>query len=65
MRVKKLKSRYPDVFEAYQFCRNNADKFVGRIHGPVVLSVNVKDVRYAAMIEQVLGGAASAHLRVS
>lgn len=65
IRLNKLKSRFPDVITAYEFCKNNPDKFISRIHGPVALVVNVKDVRYASMVEQILGGAGSSHLRVS
>lgn len=65
IRLNKLRSRFPDVITAYEFCKNNPDKFIGRIHGPVALVVNVKDVRYASMIEQILGGSGSSHLRVS
>lgn len=64
-RLNKLKSRYPHVVQAYNYCRENADKFVGRVHGPVVMAINVKDIRYASMVEQVLGGPGSSHLRVS
>ncbi|GAA5809321.1 hypothetical protein MFLAVUS_002728 [Mucor flavus] len=63
IRLNKLKSRFPDVITAYEFCKNNPDKFIGKIHGPVALVVNVKDVRYASMVEQILGGAGSSHLR--
>ncbi|KAI9263546.1 hypothetical protein EDC94DRAFT_670761 [Helicostylum pulchrum] len=63
IRLNKLRSRFPDVITAYEFCKNNPDKFIGRIHGPVALVVNVKDVRYASMVEQILGGSGSSHLR--
>ncbi|KAG2201411.1 hypothetical protein INT47_001460 [Mucor saturninus] len=63
VRLNKIRGRYPHVFEAHKYCKENPDKFIGRIHGPVVLSINVKDARYASMVEQVLGGSASSHLR--
>lgn len=64
VRLNKLRNKYPHVYQAFNYCRENPDKFVGKVHGPVVLVINVKDVRYASMVEQVLGGAASSHLRV-
>jgi hypothetical protein len=63
-RMNKIKSRWPDVYKAYQFCRENRDKFIGRIHGPIALQINVKDIRYSSMIEQILGGSKSTHFRV-
>lgn len=62
-RLNKLRNRYPHVYQAFQYCKENPDKFTGKVHGPVVMSINVKDGRYASMVEQVLGGAASSHLR--
>jgi hypothetical protein len=65
VRMNKLKNRYPDVYEAYKFVKENPDKFQGKIHGPVALAINVKDNRYNALVEQTLGGAKSSVLRVN
>lgn len=65
VRMNKIKQRYPDVVEAYLFCKNNRDKFRGRIHGPIALAINVKDNQYNALVEQFLGGSKSGTLRVN
>lgn len=65
VRINKMKQRYSDVMTAHTFCKNNASKFKGKIHGPVALAINVKDNRYNALVEHSFGGARSSVFRVS
>ena len=65
MRMNKLSTNFPEVYTAYQYCRQNPDKFKGKIHGPVAIAINVKDPRYNDMIENAMGGAKSQTLKVS
>lgn len=64
-RVSMIQRDYPQVAQAYTWIRHNQDKFRGRVYGPLALEINVKDTRYASMIEQALGGGKSSVFRVS
>ncbi|KAI7902560.1 uncharacterized protein BX663DRAFT_435036, partial [Cokeromyces recurvatus] len=62
-RLKRLENNYPDTVKAYKWLKENKDKFEGKIYGPIVLLLNLKDPRYAAIVENALGGARSDLLR--
>lgn len=54
-----------DTVEAYQWLQQNRSMFKGNIYGPIVMSINLVDTRYADIVESALGGERGAHLRVS
>ncbi|KAL9554740.1 hypothetical protein MBANPS3_002683 [Mucor bainieri] len=62
-RLKTLIGFYPDIGRAYDWYRENKDKFRGRVYEPAVLLLNLKDPRYAGQVEYALGGSRSGHLR--
>jgi uncharacterized protein (DUF2461 family) len=63
-RMHRIKQQYPHVEVAYHWLRENRDKFRGRVYGPLALDINVKDTRYASMIESVFGGMKGSIFRV-
>ncbi|CAO3703824.1 unnamed protein product [Rhizopus stolonifer] len=56
IRLQALKNRHADTFTAFEWLRANRDQFTGRVYNPILLELNLKDSKYAAHIEQVLGG---------
>ncbi|KAI8647313.1 hypothetical protein BD408DRAFT_171311 [Parasitella parasitica] len=62
-RMRLLTGQYPDVARAYEWLKENRHRFSGQVYDPVVLLLNLKDSRYAAQVEQALGGFRSSHLR--
>lgn len=65
IRLQALKNRHADTFTAFEWLRANRDQFTGRVYNPILLELNLKDSKYAAHIEQVLGGQRSNVFRVS
>lgn len=59
-----LSRQHEDTYKAYQWLMQNRDKFRGKIHGPILLQLQLKDRRYADIVESVLGGERGSHLRV-
>ncbi|KAI8988303.1 P-loop containing nucleoside triphosphate hydrolase protein [Mycotypha africana] len=55
-RLRKLQRDYPDTVKLHEYIDENKDQFEGRVYGPVVLMMNLKDARYAALVEQAMGG---------
>lgn len=64
-RLNQLAQKHRDTVKAYEWLRQNRNKFKGKIHGPVVMQINVKDQRYADIVESILSGENGPHLRVS
>ncbi|KAI9477764.1 MAG: hypothetical protein EXX96DRAFT_225498 [Benjaminiella poitrasii] len=62
-RLTRLKRFYPDTVKAYNWLKENRNQFEGKIYDPIVLLLNLKDPRYAAMIENAMGGTRSDLLR--
>ncbi|KAI8138054.1 hypothetical protein BJV82DRAFT_632418 [Fennellomyces sp. T-0311] len=62
-RCETLRKWQADTVAAYTWLKNNREKFSGRIHGPIVLQIDLKDQRYADLVETILGGRHSNHLR--
>ncbi|KAG0767977.1 hypothetical protein G6F57_000086 [Rhizopus arrhizus] len=56
IRLQQLQRFHPDTVKAFEWLKQNRDKFSGRVYNPVLLEINLKDSRYASHIEQVLGG---------
>ncbi|KAI9271589.1 P-loop containing nucleoside triphosphate hydrolase protein [Phascolomyces articulosus] len=49
--------------KAYQWLKENRHRFKRKIHGPLVLQIQLKDERYANLVESLLGGRYSTNLR--
>lgn len=47
----KLRNRHRDTFAAIQWLRQHRDFFVGNVHEPMMLVINVKDHRFAKYVE--------------
>ncbi|KAI7875309.1 P-loop containing nucleoside triphosphate hydrolase protein [Lichtheimia hyalospora FSU 10163] len=58
-----IREHHPDTAKAYVWLRENRDMFKGRIHGPIGMMLNIKDARYANLVESVLGGIRGSHLK--
>lgn len=54
MRLNVLKQRYPDVYTATMWLKDNRDMFSGVIYDPVMLEINVKDRKNAKYIENIV-----------
>ncbi|CAO3590457.1 unnamed protein product [Absidia cylindrospora] len=63
IRLENLKRHQIDTYKAFSWYKENSTIFKGKIHGPIQLSVNLKDKRYADQVESALGGVSSSHLR--
>ncbi|KAI8377088.1 hypothetical protein EDC96DRAFT_251133 [Choanephora cucurbitarum] len=63
-RLNKLKRDYPDTVAAFDWLRNNKQRFSGRVYEPLVLHLNLKDDKYADIVENALGGPRSSLYRV-
>ncbi|KAI8390360.1 hypothetical protein BD560DRAFT_6931 [Blakeslea trispora] len=63
-RLNKLKRDYPDTVTAFEWLRNNKQRFSGRIYEPLILYLNLKDDKYADLVENALGGPRSSVYRV-
>ncbi|KAI8374537.1 uncharacterized protein BYT42DRAFT_576698 [Radiomyces spectabilis] len=63
MRARKLARNNADTYEAWKWLRENRNMFRGRIHGPLLMQLNLKDRRYADAVESALGGEKGSHLR--
>ncbi|KAF7723238.1 Structural maintenance of chromosomes protein 5 [Apophysomyces ossiformis] len=63
MRLIGMRRFNQDTVEAYQWLQKNRSMFKGRIHGPIVMTLNLKDSRYADAVESALGGEKGPHLR--
>lgn len=59
-----LRLQHEDTYTAYQWLMQNRNMFRGKIHGPILLQLQLKDTRYADIVESVLGGERGSHLRV-
>nr|XP_003704386.1 PREDICTED: structural maintenance of chromosomes protein 5 [Megachile rotundata] len=53
-RLQLLRERSMDTYKAVQWLRENRNKFSGIIHEPILLNLNVKDVKYAKYLENVI-----------
>jgi chromosome segregation ATPase len=53
----KLQDASADTAKAWEWVQNNKQAFVGKIFGPAMLECSVKDVKYADLVESVLGQA--------
>lgn len=63
-RLALIREHLPDTAAAYNWLREHRGMFKGKIHGPIGMMLNIKDVRYANMVESILGGIRGQHLRV-
>ncbi|KAI8098336.1 P-loop containing nucleoside triphosphate hydrolase protein [Gilbertella persicaria] len=63
VRLTKLKHEFPDTIAAYEWLRQNKDQFAGRVYEPLVLHLNLKDDRYADLVESALGGPRNSYFR--
>ncbi|KAI9318383.1 hypothetical protein BX666DRAFT_1876613 [Dichotomocladium elegans] len=62
-RFERLARNHEDTVVAQKWLHQNRDMFEGRVYGPIVLHINLKDQRYANLVEAMLGGARGPHLR--
>jgi tRNA(Phe) wybutosine-synthesizing methylase Tyw3 len=65
VRLNKLNREYPDTVKAYRWLKENKNTFSGRVYEPVLYHLNLKDSKYADLVENALGGARSSHFRAS
>lgn len=54
MRLNILKQRYPDVYTATMWLKDNRNMFGGVIYDPVMLEINVKDRKNAKYVENLV-----------
>lgn len=54
MRLNTLKQRYPDVYTATMWLKDNRNMFRGVIYDPVMLEINVKDRKNVKYIESII-----------
>ncbi|CDS10359.1 hypothetical protein LRAMOSA03035 [Lichtheimia ramosa] len=62
-RLALIREHHPDTAAAFSWLREHRNLFKGKIHGPVGMMLNIKDVRYANYVESILGGVRGSHLR--
>lgn len=53
-RLHLLRERSIDAYKGVLWLRENQDKFSGKVHEPMLLSINVKDVNYAKYLENII-----------
>lgn len=63
-RLALIREHLPDTATAFNWLREHRGMFKGKIHGPIGMMLNIKDARYATMVESILGGIRGQHLRV-
>ncbi|ORY95700.1 P-loop containing nucleoside triphosphate hydrolase protein [Syncephalastrum racemosum] len=62
-RLNLMRQKSEDTVKAYRWLNENKHRFKGKIYGPIALNLNLKDQRYANMVESILGGTNGAHLK--
>ncbi|KAJ2901918.1 hypothetical protein MKZ38_001270 [Zalerion maritima] len=50
-----LQRAYPDVYKAYEWVKNNQDKFEKEVFGPAMLTCSLKDERYGNVVQSLMG----------
>ncbi|KAG0194751.1 Structural maintenance of chromosomes protein 5 [Apophysomyces sp. BC1034] len=63
MRLSGMRKFNEDTVKAFQWLQENRGMFKGKIYGPVAMLLNLKDARYADIVESALGGEKGANLR--
>lgn len=63
-RLALIREHLPDTAAALNWLRENRSMFKGKIHGPIGMNLNIKDTRYANLVESILGGIRGRHLKV-
>ncbi|KAL0079344.1 hypothetical protein J3Q64DRAFT_1682602 [Phycomyces blakesleeanus] len=58
-----LRRSHEDTFKAAEWLKSNKNMFRGKIYGPIQICVNVKDQKYASIVEAALGGENGSHLK--
>ncbi|KAI9016538.1 hypothetical protein CLU79DRAFT_763165 [Phycomyces nitens] len=62
-RMVNLKRSHQDTFTAAQWLKANKSMFHGKVYGPIQMCINVKDQKYASIVEAALGGENGSHLK--
>ncbi|CDH54512.1 p-loop containing nucleoside triphosphatehydrolase protein [Lichtheimia corymbifera JMRC:FSU:9682] len=62
-RLALIREHLPDTAAALNWLRENRSMFKGKIHGPIGMNLNIKDTRYANLVESILGGIRGRHLK--
>ncbi|XP_061391212.1 structural maintenance of chromosomes protein 5 [Musca vetustissima] len=53
-KMKYLRDKFPDVYNAVRWIDENADMFEGRVYKPVILELTVMDQNYAKYLENII-----------
>jgi hypothetical protein len=64
-RMDLLYNDHRDTHRAIKWLKEHQEEFQSRVYLPILMSVNLKDTRYAGMFESALGGIKNSKLRVS